>query len=194
MLQAPHNLRMTFGPEIQEVSKQAAELVRELGRDIKNMKWNVKSSLIKTLHNSTEKLQRSTELHAYILTSTLESKPLFTVSKLSRALSLSSEKNSNMKAKNNGGGGEDIQCYHEMMMKGHIRRMYSWPSIEVDDLEGDCGTSSEILPRMRALESTAALSLTNFSSTMVEFVARLDHLIQAVDKLSKMAKFKHDPL
>ncbi|XP_028774808.1 putative aluminum-activated malate transporter 3 [Neltuma alba] len=217
-IQAPHNLRITFGSEIQEVSDQAAGLVRELGRDINNMKWNVKSSLIKMLHSSTERLQLSTELHAYILTSTSESKPL-TVSKPSHALSMSSassstnistvasdqtaelepEKNSNTQAQNIGGGGgvslpaQQTESYHEMMRR-QFRRIYSWPSIEVDAFDGDYGTTSDLLPRMRALESTAALSLTSFTSTLVEFVARLDHLIQAVDKLSKMAKFKHEPL
>ncbi|XP_054824045.1 aluminum-activated malate transporter 9-like [Prosopis cineraria] len=216
-IQAPYNLRMTFGSEIQEVSDQAAELVRELGRDINNMKWSIKSSLIKKVHSSTERLQRSSELHAYILTSTLESKHL-TVSKLSHAQSMSSssstaistvalapdqtadldpEKNSNTQAKNAGDGispaAQQTECYHEMMRR-QFRRIYSWPSIEVDAFDGDYGTTSDLLPRMRALESTAALSLTNFTSTLVEFVARLDHLIQAVDKLSKKAKFKHESL
>ncbi|KAK4262834.1 hypothetical protein QN277_028339 [Acacia crassicarpa] len=215
-IQAPYNLRITLGSEIQEVTEQAAELVRELGRDINNMKWCVKSSLIKMLHNSTERLQRSTELHAYILTSTLESKPS-TVSKLSHALSMSSslsstnvsavvsgesteldpQKNSIMQAQNNGGGvsppAQQKESDHEMMRR-QLRRIYSWPSIEVDAFDGDYGTTSDFFPRMRPLESTAALSLTNFTSTLVEFVARLDHLIQAVDKLSKMAKFKHETL
>ena len=45
---------------------------------------------------------------------------------------------------------------------------------------------------MAALESTAALSLATFTSLLIEFVARVDHLVEVVDKLSKMAKFKHE--
>ena len=52
----------------------------------------------------------------------------------------------------------------------------------------------DTLPRMRALESTAALSLATFTSLLIEFVARLDHLVEAVDQLAVMAKFNHESL
>lgn len=43
-------------------------------------------------------------------------------------------------------------------------------------------------------ESTAESSLVTFTSLLIEFVARLDHLVEAVNGLSKMAKFKHESL
>ena len=54
------------------------------------------------------------------------------------------------------------------------------------------GYGTEFLPRMRTLESTAALSLATFTSLLIEFVARLDHVVEAVDGLCKMASFKHE--
>lgn len=75
-------------------------------------------------------------------------------------------------------------------MKKQQRRLHSWPSREVDDFEEDGGAEAGLIPRMRALESTAALSLATFTSLLIEFVARLDHLVDAVDVLAKMAKFK----
>lgn len=78
-------------------------------------------------------------------------------------------------------------------MRKQSRRLHSWPSREVEAFEEEeGGLSMEFLPRMRALEGTAALSLANFTSLLIEFVARLDHLVEAVDELSKMAKFKHE--
>ncbi|KAF7828204.1 aluminum-activated malate transporter 9-like [Senna tora] len=184
-IQAPHNLRVAFGSEIQEASSQAAELVREMGRDISNMRQRPKNSLIMKLHNATERLQHSTELHAYMLTSILESKPtcISSLSHASSSAELDPQKNSNQ---------TEPYSYHEAMRK-QSRRLYSWPSREVDAFDGDSGSISNLVPRMRALESTAALSLTNFTSTLVEFVARIDHLVHAVDKLSKMAKFQLQP-
>lgn len=163
--QAPYNLRIAFRSEIQEASNHAAEVVRILGRDISSMKWSLKNSHIKRVHSSIERLQRSMHLHSYLLTATFDNstKPLPT---------------------------EQTEPYREIMGK-QLRRLYSWPSREVDAFEEE---NADLVPRMRALESAAALSLANFTSSLVEFVARLDHLIEAVDKLSKMAKFKPDGL
>ncbi|TYH79962.1 hypothetical protein ES332_D03G100400v1 [Gossypium tomentosum] len=73
------------------------------------------------------------------------------------------------------------------VMRKLSRRLHSWPSREVDA----CGFSTDIvLPRMRALESTAALSLITFTSLLIEFVVRVDNLVEADDELSKIAKFK----
>lgn len=84
------------------------------------------------------------------------------------------------------------ESYHELMRK-QSRRQYSWPSREVDAFHEEDGTlNMDFLPRMKALESTAALSLANFTSLLIEFVARLDHLAEAVDELSKLAKFKYE--
>lgn len=83
------------------------------------------------------------------------------------------------------------ESYHETMRKQQ-RRLYSWPSREVDEFEEDEGGDADLIPRMRALESTASLSLATFTSLLIEFVARLDHLVDAVDVLAKMAKFNEE--
>lgn len=70
------------------------------------------------------------------------------------------------------------------------RRQHSWPSLEVGALDEGGSVVVEFLPRMRKLESSAAMSLANFTSLLIEFVARLDYLVETVDELSKMAKFK----
>ncbi|KAK7253073.1 hypothetical protein RIF29_37479 [Crotalaria pallida] len=175
-IQAPFNLRIAFQPEILEASNQAAELVRLLGRDISSMKWSLKNSHIKRVHSSIDRLQRSMHIHSYLLTATFESHVPDNPTKQP----LPTE--------------QTEPPYHDITKK-QLRRLYSWPSREVDAYEEDSGNiTPELFPRMKALESTATLSLANFTSSLVEFVARLDHLIEAVDKLSEMAKFKHDEL
>ncbi|KAK7308955.1 hypothetical protein RJT34_05316 [Clitoria ternatea] len=195
-IQAPYKLRVAYRSEIQDASNQAAELVRILGTSISNMKLSLKNSHIKRLHSSTERLQRSMHLqYSYLSTPTVESPvPLAKLSSTLYHLPHQKgvvelkyqEKNSNL--------AESIERPHEIMKK-HMRRIYSWPSRKVDAFEEDSETSATELfvrNRLRALESTAALSLVNFTSSFLEFVARVDHLIEAVDKLAKMAKFNDE--
>lgn len=177
------------------------------------MRRSLKTSLLKRVHNSTEKLQRAIDTHSYLLTSNCDppdnsSKPLpklsFTLSStlydLSNQLanldqSNDLQKNPNPTTQNTPSGSPPLartESYHETMRK-QSRRLHSWPSREVDAFEEEGGgLSADVLPRMSALESTAALSLATFTSLLIEFVARLDHLVEAVDELSKMAKFKHE--
>uniref|UniRef100_A0ACD5VVQ8 Uncharacterized protein n=3 Tax=Avena sativa TaxID=4498 RepID=A0ACD5VVQ8_AVESA len=191
-IQAPYNLRCAFHSEILDATNQAAELLRSLAKDINNMKWSLQSSLLKQVHVSTERLQQSIDLHSYLFTASHEDNSAKPQSKTSRAVAF----NLNMKQSDDAESKiaentatQVAESYHEMM-KRQQRRLHSWPSREVDDFDDDENVVSEMIPRMCALESTAALSLATFTSLLIEFVARLDHLVEAVEKLSQMARFK----
>ncbi|XP_010917158.1 aluminum-activated malate transporter 9-like [Elaeis guineensis] len=200
-IQAPYNLRITFQSEIHDAASQAAELLRSLGNNISNMKSSLHTSLLKRLHSSTGRLQSSIDLHSYLLTSThsfydCTAKP---TDKLPNTLSLTlkdcsgpfPKQSSDAEPNPNPAVPIQAESYHEAMRKQQ-RRLYSWPSREVDDFEEDGGVDTDMIPHMRTLESTAALSLATFTSLLIEFVARLDHLVDAVDALAKMAKFKQE--
>ncbi|GLT90822.1 hypothetical protein SLE2022_087390 [Rubroshorea leprosula] len=164
-IQAPYNLRITLQTEILDATSHAAELVRSLGKDISNMKRSLKTSLLER-----------------------------TLSKPNDLADLDGngvEKNLNIQTRNLPlAQGESC---HEKMKK-QVRRLHSWPFREVDAFEGEEGIGVEFLPRMRALDSSAALSLATFTSLLIEFVARLDRLVEAVDELAIMAKFKREGL
>lgn len=80
---------------------------------------------------------------------------------------------------------EEVKCYNEITGK-QFRRLYSCPPRKAYAFEED----SQNNIKSRALESAAMLSFTNFASSLMEFVARVQHLVEAVNQLSKMAKFK----
>ncbi|XP_073303766.1 putative aluminum-activated malate transporter 3 [Primulina huaijiensis] len=199
-IQAHYNLRITFQKEIQEASSVAAELVRYLGQDIDHMQWSLKSCLLKRVHSSTEKLQRAIDMHSYLLASTYDP-PDNSSMQQTKLTHASSSTFSDLDTKSleqvldtpNQLLGTtvplQVESYHEMMRK-QSRRQYSWPSREVDAFEDDRGFNKDSIPKMQALETTTNLSLATFTSLLIEFVARLDHLVEAVDELSNVAKFK----
>ncbi|KAK1275253.1 Aluminum-activated malate transporter 9 [Acorus gramineus] len=188
--EAPYNLRIAFQPEIHDSTNQAAELLRSLGKDISSMKRGLQTTLLKRLHSSTERLQRSIDIHSYLLTTTHHeysspkppSKPLDLPDPTQNPPPPTIHR---------------AESYHETMRKQQ-KRLHSWPSREVDEFgeEGGFGggDGGEMIRRMRALESTAAMSLATFTSLLIEFVARLDHLVDAVDELAKMARFKEEEI
>lgn len=169
------------------------------------MKRSLTTSLLNRVHSSTERLQRVIDMHSYLLTThyDLHSNSSNPLPKLSNVLSTTPydfvdqqeddvcstnhEKSSNHLTQNL------TESYYKMMRK-QSRMLNSWPSSEVNPFEKGGGFRIGILPQMRAVKSTAALSLTTFTSLLIEFVVRLDHLVEAVDELSKMAKFKHEDL
>ncbi|XP_042004203.1 aluminum-activated malate transporter 9-like isoform X2 [Salvia splendens] len=202
-VKAPYSLRIAFQKEIEDAAREAAELVRCLGTDISNMQRSLKPCLLIKVHSSAEALQRALDMHSYILTS--HHGPPDTSSKaqsrLSHALSSTfSNLSSHMSDLDNKllEHSSDLpsqplqeESYHETMRK-QSRRLHSWPSREVDAFEDEGNFSSDCIPRMKALESTATLSLATFTSLLIEFVARLDHLVEAVNQLSKMARYEQE--
>uniref|UniRef100_A0A0D9V5E1 Uncharacterized protein n=1 Tax=Leersia perrieri TaxID=77586 RepID=A0A0D9V5E1_9ORYZ len=179
-IQAPDGVREAFRAEIEDAALQAAELVRVLGGDVDAMTRSAaeRLSLLKSVHGSAYRLQLALELNSHLLVSTGSVAEEMTIS--------------------GGGGGLERSCSRQVVHESTTRRQrqqMSWPSREADELEemeAGSGYAAAMMMRMRALESTAALSLATFASLLLEFVARLDHLVDAVDELSKLAKFRED--
>ncbi|XP_064957675.1 aluminum-activated malate transporter 9-like isoform X2 [Musa acuminata AAA Group] len=190
-IQAPIELRVTFQTEILEATVEAAELLRGLANDLGNMKHTVRVSQLMRVRVSTDRLQRSVDLHSYLLNSHgFPHKP--TGKDCSHGSGSDPSSKLHREAERSPATAQpQTRTYHETMKKQQ-RRLYSWPSREVDELEEEDGggDSAELITRMRALESTAALSLATFALLLIEFVARLDHLVDAVEQLAATAKFK----
>ncbi|KAG8055512.1 hypothetical protein GUJ93_ZPchr0001g32681 [Zizania palustris] len=174
-IQAPDGVREAFREEIEEAAAQAAELVRALGGDVDGMTRSVERvSLLKGVHGAAYRLQLALQLNSHCLTSS------------GPAAAATTEQPPN-------GLGLERACSRLHVMstrRQQQQQRLSWPSREADELdEMEAGGGYAVVVRMRALESTAALSLATFASLLLEFVARLDHLVDAVDELSKLAKF-----
>ncbi|KAI7752218.1 hypothetical protein M8C21_032134 [Ambrosia artemisiifolia] len=133
-IQAPYNLRFIFKSEIMEATSKAAELIRCLGKDIRDMKQTLKSSLLESVYASTVRLQRAIDMHLF------------------------SKDNAKL----------EVNSQNQRRPKNGITKI------------------------QEASGRTEAFSLVTFTSLLVEFVARLDHLVEAVNELSNIAKFKNE--
>ncbi|KAI3939730.1 hypothetical protein MKW92_034258 [Papaver armeniacum] len=85
-IQPPHVLPTAFQSEIRKASHQAAELIRCLGKDIKDLKHTPHATLQEKLHSSTEHLRHTT--FSCSDSSTALSLATFTSSESTAALSL----------------------------------------------------------------------------------------------------------
>ncbi|KAF8733527.1 hypothetical protein HU200_014828 [Digitaria exilis] len=197
-IQAPYNLKCGFRSEILDATNQAAELLRSLAKDVNNMKWSLQTSLLKHVHVSTERLQHSIDLHSCLFTASHEDNSAKAQLQTTKYVSFNlKDFNTEFHEPKNKVPGNtttpsapmQAESYHEIMKRPQ-RRLHSWPPREVENFEDDESVVSDLIPRMCALESTTALSLATFTSLLIEFVARLDHLVEAVEKLATIARFK----
>ncbi|KAF2297901.1 hypothetical protein GH714_004905 [Hevea brasiliensis] len=177
-IQAPYNLRVRFQSEIQDAATQAAELTCTA------ISLYLILSLMTTLPKRFPSCSHTLSTIPYDLSNQLPELD-------SNNLVKTSDPTNQTTPSGTIPLGQPVESYHEMMRK-QSRRLHSWPSRAVDAYEDDGGLAVDFVPRMKALESTAALSLATFTSLLIEFVARLDHLVEAVDELSNLAKFKHE--
>ncbi|CAL4959046.1 unnamed protein product [Urochloa decumbens] len=197
-IQAPYNLKCAFRAEILDATNQAAELLRSLAKDVNNMKWSFQTSLLKRVHVSTKRLQHSIGLHSYLFTTNHEDSSAKAQLKTTRFVSFNlkdfnkeTDEPEGMVTRNinTPSAPMEAESYHEMIRRQQ-RRLHSWPPREIDNFKDDENVISDLMPRMCALESTTVMSLATFTSLLIEFVARLDHLVEAVEKLATMARFK----
>uniref|UniRef100_J3L3V2 Uncharacterized protein n=1 Tax=Oryza brachyantha TaxID=4533 RepID=J3L3V2_ORYBR len=167
---APDGVREAFRAEIKDAAEQAADLVRSMGSDVDGMTRSSaeRLSLLKGVHGSAYRLQLALALNSQLLVSSGSESEV-----------------------NETSGLQERSC--SRLRESTRRQRLSWPSREADELEEmEAGGGYAAMVRMRALKSTRALSLATFASLLLEFVARLDHLVDTVDDLSKLAKFREE--
>ncbi|XP_074586928.1 aluminum-activated malate transporter 9-like [Curcuma longa] len=132
-------------------------------------------------------LLRSLSRDIFDMTHRLHSAPLDRVRSSAERLQRSIDLQSFLLAAASSGGDDSTKVV--AAAERRRRRLRSWPSIEqqVED-EG-----VELMKRRACgCGAVAALSLATFASLLVEFVARLDRLVESVDRLGRLAKFKRE--
>ncbi|KAL6911427.1 hypothetical protein ACP4OV_000232 [Aristida adscensionis] len=203
-IQAPPESRKVFVAELHRVGVEGAKVLRELGQRVQTMTKLSSPNILSEVHLAAEELQKKIDEKSYLLVNTerwmasrqhgrTEQAPYgadaadnefkddlaeHSVVNLG-ALHKSNSFSSNPFISRSNSGTTDVSA---------SRPQPSWPARQSFhlNLPFEDGES-------RIYESASALSLATFASLLIEFVARLQNLVDAVEELSKKANFK-DPV
>lgn len=198
--QAPPEKRRIFGHELQRVGTAGAKVLRELGSKLEKMEQLSTEDLLIEIHDAAEDLQMKIDRKSYILVNSQSwdahqrpppptDDPSGFVDRKDTSLndfvftSLSQTVLDMGDTPTIRGFNRQETSTDSMFMRNN--NIPSWPShvsfhtdIPVNEKES------------KTYESASSLSLATFSSLLIEFVARLQYLVDAYKELSEVAKFK----
>uniref|UniRef100_A0A1J3JFK9 Aluminum-activated malate transporter 9 n=1 Tax=Noccaea caerulescens TaxID=107243 RepID=A0A1J3JFK9_NOCCA len=209
-IQAPEERRQVFRQELQRVGVEGAKLLRELGDKVKKMEKLGPVDILFEVHLAAEELQHKIDKKSYLLVNseyweignrskeshsepqellsledsdpqeTLEAPlPVYVFKSLSEAV-LEIPKS----------WGENNHR-EPLNRRPTLSKQVSWPARLVlpPHVETTNG-ASPLVEATETYESASALSLATFASLLIEFVARLQNVVDAFEDLSKKANFK----
>ncbi|PIM98797.1 putative membrane protein [Handroanthus impetiginosus] len=190
-IQAPPEKRQVFSSELRRVGAEGAKVLRCLGSKIEKMEKLNTNDMLEQVHEAAEKLQKKIDQRSYILVKS-ES---WEIGKRPQELSdhdrnFCSEKESQeLHFGLRSSLSETVLNLRSIPTKEFenptLRKQMRWPSC--GSLDGEYITSED---GVKTYESASSLSLATFVSLLIEFVARLQNLVDAFDELSEKAEFK----
>ncbi|MED6154907.1 Aluminum-activated malate transporter 9 [Stylosanthes scabra] len=217
-IQAPAEMRHVFRSELQRLGSEGAKVLRELGNKVKKMEKLGREDLLYEVHEAAEELQQKIDKKSYLLVNSEsweignrpreeESKPqqgpgLFDIDEERKFLEYKSLSEAVLDLRSvqvqNGWDetGNLIPDGHTAMPQpaavgneNMFRKQISWPA----HVYYKADTVAKEEEESRTYESAKALSLATFTSLLIEFVARLQNLVDSFEELGEKANFA-DPL
>lgn len=212
-IQAPAEQREVFRNELQRVGTAGAKVLRELGNKVKKMEKLGPVEILSEVHEAAEELQNKVDRKSYLLVNSenweignrakawaepqdllnfdddenkvlqhkSHSETVLDLRLFSATRSLDSAKpNTGLKAPNTG-----LKAPVPVVIPpdGAMMKQISWPA-------GISLRTDSVVEESKTYESASALSLATFTSLLIEFVARLQNLVEAFEELSEKANFK----
>ncbi|KAF6137290.1 hypothetical protein GIB67_036327 [Kingdonia uniflora] len=208
-IQAPPERRQVFRSEMQRVGIEGAKVLRELGSKVKKMeKLNFEDILLE-VHEAAEELQNKIDRRSYLLVNaesweigtrpkvlddpeslvnTIDNENHFLAikSRSEAVLDLRSVPHSRNWDVRNHDVGVNSKLPIGAPSEAIFKKQISWHS----RLSFNNADQVVAVEESKTYESASALSLATFASLLIEFVARLQHLVDSFEELSENAKFK----
>ncbi|KAG2665350.1 hypothetical protein I3760_15G004900 [Carya illinoinensis] len=192
-IQAPADRRQVFRNELQMVGAAGAKVLLELGRKVERMEKLGPGDILREVHEAAEQLQKKIDKRSYILVNsesweigrrpkTIEClEDLLDKDKESVQLGFKSLSESVLDLSSlpvetplKNGGSKDI-----------FRKQIAWPLRH--PFNGDAVAEED---EYNTYESASAMSLGTFVSLVIEFVARLQNVVDTFEELSEKADFE----
>ncbi|XP_042031477.1 aluminum-activated malate transporter 9-like [Salvia splendens] len=189
-IQAPPEKRRVFREELQQVSSEGARVLRELGSKIDKMEQLGRfKNILEQVHEAAEQLQEKIDHRSFLLVNS-ESWEVGSRRKDLEELDDPPLQHLGLKCLS------ETSIYvqkpltrlpdKDFLHKQNVRRLVPWPS-------SFCLVESDgVLVRddeAKTYESASALSLATFASLLIEFVARLQIVVDCFEELSEEAGF-----
>lgn len=203
-IQAPAELRQVFRTELQRVGIEGAKVLNELGNKVEKMEKLSPGDMLVEVHEAAEELQMKVDQKSYLLVNSEKWE--------SGRQPLRFEDTQNfINAKENVNKQFVIKSISDLRLDPVLR---NWdphnPNIRIDPSLQQQGSSEKMLRKqiswpsrlsfngntianereLGTYESASALSLATFTTLLIEFVARLQNLVDTFTELSEKANFK----
>lgn len=195
-----------FRNELQRVGVEGAKVLRFIGEKLKKMeRLNPIEDILYEIHQAAEELQSKIDKKSYLLVNA----ETWEIGNRSKDLTTDEIKISNLDE-------EDVSrriLAHKSQSEATIRPPKDWDVVATNDPSPAAIRSQQsrteiqiqkqpswlsrvslMLPpgdeAAKMYRSASALSLATFASLLIEFVARLENLVNAYDELCEVANFK----
>ncbi|KAF9667619.1 hypothetical protein SADUNF_Sadunf15G0042500 [Salix dunnii] len=207
-IQAPAERRQVFHHELKRVGAEGAKLLHELGNKVKRMEKIGPVDILYEVHEAAEELQNKVDRKSYLLVNA-ESWEIGNREKELREpqdlLTFDDDENKVLEYKSRSEAVLDLgsmtipKSWDRHVLSTDIKPTFH-PSISSDDVfkkqiswPSRNSFTADTLPQVeesKTYESASALSLATFTSLLIEFVARLQNLVDSFEELSEKANFK----